>query len=86
MGDPDAATKTQVVTPDGKRVPFEWDAEMIIAYALAVAKDFTQEKGGDFNFKPESVKEAVIKKAAEKEKKKAKKTETKAPETAEPVA
>ena len=74
VGDPDKATKAQVVTPDGKRVAFEWDAETIIAYANAVAADFTQEKGGDFNFKPESVKEAVNKKAAEKEKKKSAKT------------
>ena len=62
--------KAQVVTPDGKRAAFEWDAETIIAYAAAVAKDFAQEKGGDFNFKPESVKEAVNKKAAEKEREK----------------
>jgi hypothetical protein len=74
VGDPDTATKAQVVTPDGKRVAFEWDAETIIAYANAVAADFTQEKGGNFNFKPESVKEAVNKKAAEKEKKKSAKT------------
>jgi CRISPR-associated protein Csb1 len=70
VGDPDTTTKAQVVTPDGKRAAFVWDAEIIIAYAAAVAKDFTQEKGGDFNFKPESVKEAVNKKAAEKEKRK----------------
>ena len=70
VGDPDTATKTQVVTPDGKRKAFEWDAETIIAYAKAVAADFTKEEGGDFNFKPESVKDAVNKKAAEKEKKK----------------
>jgi hypothetical protein len=74
VGDPDTTTKAQVVTPDGKRAAFEWDAETIIAYANAVAADFTQEKGGDFNFKPESVKEAVNKKAAEKEKKKSAKT------------
>jgi CRISPR-associated protein Csb1 len=74
VGDPSAGTKAQVVTPDGNRKAFEWDAETIIAYAKAVAAEFTQEKGGDFNFKPESVKEAVNKKAAEKEKKKGAKT------------
>lgn len=71
VGVPDAPTKAGIVTPDGKRTTFGWDAETIIGYARTVAADFAQEKGGNFNFKPESVKEAVNKKAAEKEAKKA---------------
>jgi len=84
VGDPEAATKAQVVTPDGKRATFEWDAETIIAYAKAVAADFKQAEGGEFNFKPESVKEAVNKKAAEKEKKKGARTPKSEAAPAEP--
>ncbi len=71
VGDPDSPAKAGIVTPDGKRTAFDCDAETIIAYAQAVAKDFAKDAGGDFNFKPESVKEAINKKAAEKEAKKA---------------
>ena len=71
VGDPDSPAQAAVVTPDGKRAAFDWDAETIIAYAQAVAKDFDKDAGGDFNFKPESVKAAINKKAAEKEAKKA---------------
>ena len=49
-----------------------WDAERIIAYAAAVAEDFTQEKGGDLQFQARERK-AVNKKAAEKEKRKGRK-------------
>ncbi len=79
VGDPAAATNAGVVTPDGKRAAFDWDAETILAYAQAVAKDFAKEAGGEFNFKPESVKEAINKKAAEKEAKKAGKAGKKEP-------
>lgn len=71
VGDPDSPAKASIVTPDGKRTAFDCDAETIIAYAQAVAKDFAKDAGGNFNFKPESVKEAINKKAAEKEAKKA---------------
>ena len=66
-------------TTDGKRAAFDWDGETIIAYAQEVAKDFAKDAGGDFNFKPESVKEAINKKAAEKEAKKAGKAGRKEP-------
>lgn len=69
--DADAPTKALIVTPDGTRTAFDWDAGRIISYAQAVAKDFTTDPGGDFRFKPESVKEAINKKAAEKGAKKA---------------
>jgi CRISPR-associated protein Csb1 len=79
VGDPDSPAKAGIVTPDGKRVAFDWDAETIIAYTQAVAKDFAKDAGGDFTFKPESVKEAINKKAAEKEAKKTGKTGKKEP-------
>ncbi|MES2569514.1 MAG: type I-U CRISPR-associated RAMP protein Csb1/Cas7u [Verrucomicrobiota bacterium] len=81
VGVPDAPTKAEIVTPDGKRTAFGWDAETIIAYAQTVAADFAPEKGGDFKFKPESVKEAVNKKAADKEAKKAGKAAKKEPKS-----
>lgn len=79
VGDPDAAANAGVVSPDGKRAAFDWDAETIIAYAQAVAKDFAKDAGGEFNFKPESVKEAINKKAAVKEAKKSGKAAKKEP-------
>jgi len=71
VGDPDVEVKARIVTPEGKREAFDWEAETIIAYAQAVARDFSKDPGGEFHFKPESVKEAINKKAAEKEAKKA---------------
>jgi CRISPR-associated protein Csb1 len=82
VGVPDSPAEAGIVTPDGKRTAFEWDFETIIAYAQAVADEFARENGGDFNFKPESVKEAVNKKAAEKEAKKAGKGAKKEPKPA----
>jgi CRISPR-associated protein Csb1 len=79
VGIPDEPTKAGIVTPDGNRRSFGWDADAIIAYTQIVAADFAREQGGDFNFKPESVREAVNKKAAEKEAKKAGKAAKKDP-------
>jgi len=71
VGDPDSPAAGKIVTPDGKRANFAWDTETIFGYAKAVAEDFAKDTGGEFNFKPESVKDAVNKKAAEKDAKKA---------------
>jgi CRISPR-associated protein Csb1 len=79
VGVPDAPAKAGVVTPDGNRMAFAWDAEMIIQYAQAAAAGFARDKGGEFAFKPESVKDALNKKAAEKEAKKSGKITKKEP-------
>ena len=71
VGRPKEPAKATVVTPDGNRSPFPWDADAVYAYAEATANGFARNAGGSFDFKPESVKDALNKKASDKEAKKA---------------
>ena len=79
---PKEPPKASVVTPDGNRAPFAWDAETILAYAEAAAAEFPRDADGSFAFKPERVREAINKTAAKNDAKKAAKAAKKAAKAA----